>query len=182
MAQQKYIILLRGINVGGNKKVPMADLKKLLEQNGAKHVLTLLNSGNVIAALDNEPEAVIEARLSALIEAHFGFAVPILVRTAKTIYQLVKEDPFRTVPVTKDTRLYITFLKEPSTHTLTLPWQTADAAFTILQVKDRIIYSVLDLGQIQTTKGMEMLDKLFGKNNTTRNWNTIQLIHQKLHS
>lgn len=54
-----YIALLRGINVGGNKKVPMADLKKMLEKAGYENVRTLLNSGNaVFETASTKPETI----------------------------------------------------------------------------------------------------------------------------
>jgi len=46
--KEKYVAFLRGINVGGHHKVPMADLRKELEKLGFENVMTLLNSGNII--------------------------------------------------------------------------------------------------------------------------------------
>jgi uncharacterized protein (DUF1697 family) len=90
---------------------------------------------------------------------------------------LVNDDPFAGIDVHKNIRLYITFLKEPSTTKLTLPYISKDNSFRIIDIKKDIIISVLDITTTSTPKGMEDLEKLFGKNITTRNWNTIQKIH-----
>ncbi|MDO9157115.1 MAG: hypothetical protein Q7U17_09590, partial [Sediminibacterium sp.] len=60
---------------------------------------------------------------------------------------------------------------------LTLPYISKDNSFKIIGTKNHIIISVLDITTSNTPKGMEDLEKLFGKNITTRNWNTIQKIN-----
>lgn len=65
-----YVILIRGINVGGGNKVPMADLKKCLEEAGYRNVLTYIASGNVILSSDKTP-AAIKADIEQLLPTHF---------------------------------------------------------------------------------------------------------------
>mgnify|MGYP002372376888 CR=1 FL=1 len=74
------VALLRGINVGGNRKVPMADLRALGESLGLKSVATYIQSGNLVCVSSLTPEEV-EAGLERAIEKHFGFEVPVIVRT-----------------------------------------------------------------------------------------------------
>jgi uncharacterized protein (DUF1697 family) len=93
------------------------------------------------------------------------------------ISELVNDDPFASVEIHKNIRLYVSFLKEPSTTKLKLPYISNDKAFTIIGVSDKFIVSVLDITTSNTPKGMEDLEKLFGKNITTRNWNTIVKIN-----
>lgn len=81
-----YVALLRGINVGGNKKVEMSKLKKVFESLGFTNVSTYINSGNVIFQSDKEDFSKIEKSL----EKTFGFEIKIVVRDTKNIQKLCK--------------------------------------------------------------------------------------------
>ncbi len=171
----KYAALLRGINVGGNKKVPMADLKKLLEKAGFTNVKTLLASGNVILEATEKDPMKLRKNLEMLIEKKFGFPVPVIIRTIDALHALSKTNPFKGIPVTEATRLYITFLSDTPTSTLKIPYTSPDKFMTILAVTDGEVISVLtvtaDRGSVDS---MAIIEKEFGKNVTTRNWNTVQ--------
>lgn len=158
----------------------MADLRRLMEKMGFNQITTILNSGNVIFQTPTEKEGALEPVIAQELLSHFGFPIPVIVRKADVISDLLQRNPFHTIEVTKDIRLYVSFMKdEPSTE-LVLPFTSEDSSFRILEVQDRIIYSVLDLSVSQTPKGMDTLEQLFGKNITTRNWNTLQRIAKKL--
>jgi len=176
----KYIAFLRGINVGGHHKVPMAELRKEMGEMGFANIITLLNSGNVIFEGPATQESTLEDKIAAHLEKNFGFPIPVLVRTAGDMHTLLDDEPFREVNVTKDIRLYVSFIKEEPQKNLAIPWVSDDGAYHIIQVKDRVICSVVDLRSTQTTKAMAMLEQHFGKNITTRNWNTIGKIGKKL--
>jgi len=177
---ERYIALLRGINVGGHHKLPMAELRTELEKLGFTQITTLLNSGNVIFSGAKTTLTALENTLSTHLEKTFGFPVPTLIRRAETLQQLVAEDPFAHIPLTASTRLYVSFLQEDVSVDLIFPWTSTDGSYQILRNQDRIILSVLDLAVTQTTKGMEILERSFGKQITTRNWNTLKRIGKKL--
>ena len=176
----QYVAFLRGINVGGHHKVPMADLRQRMAMLGFTEITTLLNSGNIIFSTVEGKISQLEKRIAHDLEQHFEFPVPVLVRRAEEIEELITAQPFSEVEVTKDTRLYVSFLKEDRPHDLSLPWTSEDRSFRILQIHNRIICSVLDLSVTKTPKGMDALEQLFGKNITTRNWNTLLRIAKKL--
>lgn len=169
-----YVALLRGINVGGNHKVPMARLKAILESLGFVQVKTLLNSGNVaFTAPLTSPESL-RKKIERELQSSFGFPVPTIVRTRAELQELVTSDPFKGIPVTKETRLYVTFLSEQPTKKLKLPHFSPAKNFRIIELTKGEILSVLVLmPKFGTTAGMDMLEKEFGKNLTTRNWNTV---------
>ncbi|MEX0966942.1 MAG: DUF1697 domain-containing protein [Bacteroidia bacterium] len=177
---QTFIALLRGINVGGHHKVPMALLRQEMERLGFENIITLLNSGNVIFKGAGGQEEKLEKKIAAHLEKAFGFAIPVLVRKAEAIIKLVKADPFKEVKVTDDIRLYVSFLKEPHGVSLNLPWIAEDQSFSIINVREKEICSVLDLSVTSTPKGMEALEKFYGKDITTRNWKTILRIAEKI--
>lgn len=169
---KQYVALLRGINVGGHHKVPMAELKSMMHNLGFEDVKTLLNSGNVVFTVEHGTEASLEKTLSASLQSTFGFAVPSLVRNAETIQSIVTADPFKDVPVTKDIRLYVTFLNN-TPGSANIPWESDDGSFRITGIQDNAVFSVLDLSKSKTVAAMKILEQSYGKDITTRNWNTV---------
>ena len=88
-----YVALLRGINVGGNRKVDMKALKIAFERAGMSDVRTYINSGNVIFRADAAEPAALVRILESEIETTFGFPVKVLVREAGNIRAVVEELP-----------------------------------------------------------------------------------------
>ncbi len=174
--EQQYTALLRGINVGGHHKVPMAELRKTLEDMGFTQVKTLLNSGNVVFSGRPEQETVLEKKIAAQLESTFKFPIPVLIRNSEEILKLVASNPFRGIEVHKDIRLYVTFLNTPPQDKRDLPRVSPEGSFQIIKITDRSICSVLDLSISRTPEAMSALEKSYGKIITTRNWNTIEKI------
>lgn len=90
----KYIVLLKGINVGGHKKVPMAELRTLLSSLGFSNVQTYIQSGNVILQSEEENKAVLETTIQKAIFNHFGFEVFVLVHKPKDLQRIFNASPF----------------------------------------------------------------------------------------
>ncbi|HTI68647.1 MAG TPA: DUF1697 domain-containing protein [Candidatus Limnocylindria bacterium] len=175
MKSVPYIVFLRGINVGGNHLVKMADLKKLLEGLGYAKVKTLLASGNVTLEAGKADPVKLAAKLAGELRKAFGFEIPVLVRSRKELVALAKTEPFALVKVTPETRLYVTFLSEKPTATSRGEYTSDDGSFSILKVTDSEVCGVLDLSKGSgTVDAMVILEKRYGKNVTTRNWNTVQ--------
>ena len=173
MKTTRYVALLRGINVGGNSKVPMADLKKLLESLGFSNVKTLLNSGNVLFDT-SETLPALQTKLESQLQKTFGFPIHTIIRPVDDMCALVKANPFAGITVTPETRLYITFLSEKPTTTVPIPYESPEKDFRILQVKDGILASVFVLSaKRNSTDAMKVIEKEYGKKVTTRNWNTV---------
>lgn len=178
--KQKYIIFLRGINVGGHHKVPMAELKKELKQLGFENIITILNSGNIILDAKVDSSEVLEKTIETHIENHFGFPIPTIVRKADEIEALHQSNPFEGMELTKTIRWYISFLKNEVEGDVVLPWVSANKSYQILEKRGKDILSCLDISVTKTPKAMKALEEFYGKNITTRNWNTINRIMKKL--
>jgi len=88
-----YIALLRGINVGGNNKVSMQELKLVFEQAGMKNIKTYINSGNVLFESGPASRMDIAKRLEEVIEAGFGFVVKVLVWDKDSVIALADAVP-----------------------------------------------------------------------------------------
>ena len=178
--KQTYVAFLRGINVGGHHKIPVAVLREEMRKLDLGNVQTLLNSGNIVFdAIPVEIETL-EKKISAHLETVFEFAIPTIIRKSETIIGLLEEDPFRDVQLTKDIRLYVSFLKKKIEIDLELPWTSEEGAYKIIAMKDNTILSVLDLSATKTPYAMNTLERYFGTDITTRNWNTIKRLEKKL--
>jgi len=166
--------------VGGHHKVPMAELRKEMQKMNFENVVTLLNSGNIVFdAISNDLETL-EKKISAHLEITFGFPIPTILRKSEIIYGLLNKNPFKDVILTRDIRLYVSFLSKDLETDLKLPHTSDDRSYKIISKIDNTIFSVLDLSLSNTPKGIETLEKHFGKDITTRNWNTIKRIEKKL--
>ena len=180
MIKQKYVAFLRGINVGGHHKVPMAELRSEMINMQFGKVVTLLNSGNIIFEGGKEDLEKLEKKVSVQLEKVFGFPIPTLIREAEMINDLWNNNPFREERVSKDIRLYVSFIRKNVDLDMQIPWASADGSYKIIANRNKTICSVLDLSVSKTPKAMEVLERYFGKDITTRNWNTIGRIVKKL--
>lgn len=169
----KHVLLLRGINVGGHKKVPMIELKKMMVDLGFENVKTLLNSGNVVFETKKEKESVLLQKIGEALENTFGFKVNLMLRTDKEIQKIIHLAPFKNTVVDKDIRLYISFLSEATNSKLVLPYSSAENDFQIVQKTEREVFSMVNVKTFRTVDAMKFLKKEFGKDLTTRNWNTV---------
>ena len=88
-----FIVLLKGINVGGHKKVPMAELRLLLNEKGFESVQTYIQSGNVILK-SSRSKVEIEQTIKEAILTHFGFEVSVLALLRKDLQTIFDQCPY----------------------------------------------------------------------------------------
>lgn len=86
----KYVALLRGVNVGGNHRVPKVEFRAVLESLGFQDVVIYINSGNAVFSSEHEPSA---SEVQAALEAHFGFTIPTLVLSGDKIQAIAEAIP-----------------------------------------------------------------------------------------
>ena len=170
----KYVALLRGINVGGKKPVPMQKLKTAFDAMQFKNARTLLASGNVLFEAPPIDAIVLEHKIEQKLKETFGQDIDVLIRTMDELEHLSNSRPFKGIDVTPETRLYITFFSEKPTGSLKIPFASPDKSYKILHISGREVCSVLVLStNSRTVDLMKVLEKEFGGKVTTRNWNTI---------
>jgi uncharacterized protein (DUF1697 family) len=103
---RRYVVLLRGVNVGGRGKLPMAQLREICTSLGCTNVSTYIQSGNVILDSELSAERLVEALESALHEA-VGFTPRVVVRTPSELSEVLAGNPY---PDTEDRYLHIGFM------------------------------------------------------------------------
>jgi uncharacterized protein (DUF1697 family) len=162
------IALLRGINVGGNRSIRMTALAEVFTAAGCTGVRTYIQSGNVVFDHPEGNRQVLEAALETRIEAATGFAVPVLVRTAADLQEVVEGNPFAD--------------REPTTvHVAFLAGETGAAAPTVLGraasereswlIEPGRVYLCLPDGSARS-KLLVAVDRI-GTRATVRNWKTV---------
>ncbi len=166
-----FIALLHGINVGGNNKMPMADLRALLTGLGFANVQTYIQSGNVVLTADEESCEAIGLQIETAVADRFGFAVKVMVLTAADIINAVRANPYATI--TDDlAKLHIGFMTTEPDHAsleaLSSKAQGNDqwsvmARFFYLHAPDGMGKSVL----------APFVEKTLGVPVTFRNWRTL---------
>ncbi|WP_299102143.1 DUF1697 domain-containing protein [uncultured Winogradskyella sp.] len=104
-----YIALLRGINVGGHKKVPMAELRELLTNSGLQNVKTYIQSGNVIFQSLERSSNILEDTIQKVILKHFDFQVLVIIKTRAELLLIYNNCPFLD---SKKTDSYFVILNE----------------------------------------------------------------------
>jgi uncharacterized protein (DUF1697 family) len=168
---ENKIGILRGINVGGKRKILMADLKSLCEKLGLNNVATYIQSGNLIFA-SGKQNSELESILEKGIKETFGFDVPVIVRSSKELDASIKNNPFYDENADINS-LHLTFLKEKPTKEN----QEKALAFNCepdkFKIEDKYVY-ILCQGKYHKTKlTNNFFEKKLNTGATTRNWKTV---------
>jgi uncharacterized protein (DUF1697 family) len=169
----KYVAFLRGINSGKNPTVKMEVLRKTFEDLGFENVRTILASGNVLFE-SSINENALEQKIEEVLPVSIGFHSDVIVRTINNLQELILLNPFKVAEIKLQTRLYVTFIKRKPKKNCRFP--SGGKGYTILGIFNGTICSIVDLSNAKTPDLMQFLDKEFGKDITTRNWNTIERI------
>ena len=167
-----YIALLRGINVGGNKMVSMAELRALLTKLGFEDVKTVLQSGNVVLRARTQPPAKLEATLEREVEKAFGMKVDFHVRTADEWRALVEANPFGAEAKRDPARLTLSCFKTPLDKTNVKALQAAITGPELLSADGRHLYMVYPDG-MGSSKAAPLVERKLAARGTARNWNTV---------
>lgn len=166
------VALLRGINVGGHHKVPMAELRALFTELGCTAVKTLIQSGNVVYRHPDDPSA---AELAAAIQGRFGFAVPVMLRTPEELSAAIARYPFGGPGVLpKHTRIgFLDAVPSPDAVAALDPDRSPGDRFAVLGAE---IHMLLPNGGAKSKLTADWFERKLKVVGTFRNLRTIQKI------
>jgi uncharacterized protein (DUF1697 family) len=159
------IALLRGVNVGGNKRVEMARLRALLEELGYRDVRTYVNSGNAVFSGPSRSEKHLETAIAKA----FGFEVPVVIRSRAELADIVQANPLRDIATDPAKYLVVFCAAEASTDL-----DPADFAPETFQVRGREIYLWMPDGIRDSPLAKLLATKTVGGKSTARNWRTVE--------
>lgn len=163
---KRYVAFLRGVSPMNCK---MAELKQSFELAGFEDVKTVLSSGNVVFGARGSERTLAKKAESAM-QAHQGKTFFTQVRSVESLQLLLDSDPFADFKLKAGSKRVVTFLSDPPKSKVVLPVEV-DGARILSQQGDTVFTAY-----VRSPKGpvfMTLLEKTFGKNITTRTWDTI---------
>lgn len=171
-----FIALLRGINVAGQKKIKMAELKEMFEELGYTSVKTYIQSGNVVfqhTLLDHNHHTLI---IKKGIQEYFGFDVPVLILTREKLITIYEANPFAERLATgeiAENKMYFTLLQDmESTEREELPTQLFFEPEEFAVTQD-VVYLFAAKGYGKTKLSNNFFEKKLRCSATTRNLRTV---------
>lgn len=167
----RYVVLLRGINVGKAKRIAMADLRKLLADLGFTEVTTVLQSGNaVVTGPDAEPDEH-AATVRAGIADRFGMDVRCLVLTGERLCGIVDGHPFAGI-ADNGSRMFAHVLSAAPDPALLAEHDPVALDPQHTRLGDRVLYQWCPDGLLEAPAVGTYTEKYLGVTVTARNWNT----------
>ena len=169
--EQCYVALLRGINVGGKNKLPMADLRDIFAATGCESVKTYIQSGNVVFEAPRDLAERAPGIVTEAIRQQFGYETAVVVRSGEELRQVAASNPFDT---SGDPRfLQVAFLEDvPGTEAVSRldPGRSPPDAF---EVRGRHVYLHYPNGVARSKLTNEYLASRLQTASTMRNWRTV---------
>ena len=165
--EARYVALLRGVSPMNCK---MPELKGAFEQAGFTEVKTVLSSGNVVFDARAASESTLERKAEAAMAKQLGRAFYTIVRPVRALSELLGADPYAPFRLPGNAKRVVTFLREAPAKQVSLPPEVDGAR--ILAMRGREILTAY----VPSPRGpvfMTLIEKAFGKNVTTRTWDTI---------
>jgi uncharacterized protein (DUF1697 family) len=166
----RFVTLLRGVNVGGSKKLKMSELSELYSSLGLEDVRTYIQSGNVVFSTSQRNTSGLVKRIQNELKDHLGSEVTVFIRTPDELGKIVAENPF----LEKDrTRLHVTFLYGTPEEAPMAKLNTARSNGEEFSILGREVFLFLPNGMGRTKLSNSFFEKVLRVPATTRNWNTV---------
>ncbi|MBT0771100.1 DUF1697 domain-containing protein [Kineosporia sp. J2-2] len=173
MPDQRVALLLRGINLGGRRKLAMAQLRDLLTSLGHTGVSTILASGQAVVTTPRDP-AEVAAELESRLLGETGLTTDVLARTGAEMTSVLAGNPFPTAD-DDGSRHAVVFLRSPLSEAQLAGFDPAAYAPDELVARGRELYLRLPAGFADSRLSIAV-GKVRGVPATTRNWNTVKKI------
>ncbi|MFV1983264.1 MAG: DUF1697 domain-containing protein [Thiohalomonadales bacterium] len=173
-----YISILRGINVSGQKKIKMADLKLLFESLGFENVVTYIQSGNVLFNTKTKNKADLKSIIEQAIKKTYKFHVPVIIRSKNDFKKIINNLPFKSIDTEKNgTIVLVTFLSDkPSKDKYTEIQQYVKSPEKLV-IKDKEVYLYCPNGYGKSKLSNNFIENKLSVEATTRSWKSIHKIY-----
>ena len=168
-----YVALLRGINLGGRRRLAMADLRSLLVGLGYSDVRTHLQSGNAVFTTPTRSAASVSGAVAAAIQADLDMDVDVVVRTGAELAVVLAHDPFDG-RATDDSRYMVAFLEKGPPASWLSSIDRESYAPEEIAVVAKHIYLWLPHGVQDSRLARTLTDKKLGGTSTMRNRRTVE--------
>ena len=173
-----FAAMLRGINVGGQKRLLMTTLREIFEGSGFTNIKTYVQSGNVVFESGEQDRSVLAKRIEAHIEQTCGYPVQVFIRQAQELKRILAGNPFLDNRNEDPSKLHVTFLYQSPPETrwskLIPPGDILDE----LAIGELAIYLFCPTGYAKTRLSNSFFERRLGMPVTTRNWNTVNALYK----
>jgi uncharacterized protein (DUF1697 family) len=177
-----YISILRGINVGGAKKIRMTLLEGLYRELGFTNVTTYIQSGNVIFSTGGKsPNLALASVIEKKIRDDLQFEVPVIIRTAAEMEAIIEANPFVKEFGIDEERLHVTFLSDLPAPLHGNVIQAVDFPPDRFVLSGKEVYLYCPDGYGRTKLNNTFFEKRLKSTATTRNWNTVKKLAEIAH-
>ncbi len=167
----RFVVLLRGVNVGKGNRVPMAGFKQMLEELGYTGVRTLLNSGNAVFSSAARSGVKHAHSIAVELEKRFDVATPVIVKSAVELSAVIRNNPM--VPAEdQHSRFLVAFGKDRLALQSLNPLVSLASDPERFVVTDEAAYLSCPEGLLESKVGPAILGRA-GRAVTTRNWATV---------
>jgi uncharacterized protein (DUF1697 family) len=170
--KKTFIALLRGINVSGQKKIKMAELRETLTQSGLENVQTYIQSGNIIFESGITEVSTLEHTIHEVIAKDFGFNVPTLVVSGNDIKRVLEDNPF--TEKEEENRLYYVLLKQAPEKDLVAQFEELRFVNEDFHVTEKCVYLMCKKGYGNAKLNNNLIERKLKVEATTRNQKTMQ--------
>ena len=175
-----FVSLFRGINVGGQRKVKMAELKELHESLGLEDVFTYIQSGNVVFSSDEGDVERLRRQIEDGFEQNFGFHSDVFVRSSVELGGIIEHNPFQNQPGRAPNWIVVMFLgtrpDDAAQKNLLETYVGPEELF--VNGKELHVYYTNGIGRSKLMPGL--LEKKLKTVGTARNWNTVLKLQELL--
>ena len=168
-----YLSLLKGINVGGYKRIGMPDLSALYRNLGLENVQTYIQSGNVVFSSTDSDPVELAGKIEEGIQAQFGFSVRVLVRTQEEWLQIFQNNPFLKRDSIDTGKLHVTLLTDYPGEELSEKIRLIQSEPDEFILSGKTVYLYCPNGYGRTKFSNDFFEKKLKVEGTTRNWNTV---------
>ena len=169
----RWAALLKGVNVGGNRKLPMAELRGFAEALGLGDAATLLASGNLVFSTDERDGALLEALLEREAKARLGLDTQFLLRNAADLDAVIAANPFADQARDRPNHLLVHFHRDPVPAAWLAAVEAEKEGDEALFVRGRELFIDYRDGIGTSTLPPLMVKARHRLLNTARNWNTV---------
>lgn len=171
----KYVILLRGINVGGHTKVSMKELKEVLENQGYTNVITYINSGNVIVETSQQKNETLRNEIEQLLEKTFHMPLKVVIRSEKELRTIAENVPSSWKNET-DIRCYVAFVREPATVEDVFSQMETREDIDTKDAGEHVVYMTTKMEGLTKSRFSKLAGTKIYQDITIRNYNTLKKI------
>lgn len=170
---QKYIALLRGINVGGNRIIKMEALRKSLSRLPLFNLSTYIQSGNLLFESESDAGAITEMITNA-IEKEFGFSVEVLLITPEELKIVMIRNPFQSGTTPDSVQPYVSFLSEIPDKQDVVAFQNINFEPDKWVLDEKCVYIWYDQSAAKTKLTNSVIENKLKVKATARNWKTVR--------